>query len=69
MRFVVGFVITGLFVTMPVFWSGLLTWAGHRVGNEVNSSVKEMNSGGKAAGEKGGNVASSAVKGGIKKAK
>ena len=54
MRFVIGFVITGLFVSMPIFWSGVLTWAGHRIGGEINSSVREMNSGGKNAGGKGG---------------
>jgi hypothetical protein len=67
MRFVVGFVITGLFVSMPIFWSGLLTWAGHRVGSQINSSSEKMQSGAKSAGEKGGNAASSAVKSGTRK--
>ncbi len=67
MRFVVGFVITGLFVSMPIFWSGLLTWAGHRVGSQINNSAEKMSSGANSAGEKGGGVVSGGAKAGVKK--
>jgi hypothetical protein len=66
-EFIVDFVIAGLFVVMPLFWSGLLTWAGHRVGNEMASATKEMRDGAGSAGTKGGSMASSAASVGIKK--
>jgi len=63
----VDFVIAGLFVVTPLFWSGLLTWAGHRVGNEINSSTDKMSGGAKSAGSKGGGAVSSLASAGVKK--
>jgi type IV secretory system conjugative DNA transfer VirD4/TraG family protein len=36
---VIDFVIAGLFVVVPLFWSGVLGWAGFRVGNEISTAV------------------------------
>lgn len=66
-EFIVDFVIAGLFVVTPLFWSGLLTWAGHRVGNEMASATKEMRGGARSAGTKGGSAASNAASVGVKK--
>jgi type IV secretory system conjugative DNA transfer VirD4/TraG family protein len=53
---VINFVIAGLFVVMPLFWSGLLTWAGHKVGNAINDTSKGMRESASSAGERGGNT-------------
>jgi len=56
-EFIVDFVIAGLFVVAPLFWSGLLTWAGHRVGNDITNASNKMREGAKSSGEQGGNFA------------
>lgn len=53
---VVDFVIAGLFVVLPLFWSGVLGWAGHRVGSEMTNALSEMPKGVKSAGSRGGEV-------------
>ncbi len=61
---IIDFVIGGLFVVMPLFWSGLLTWAGFKIGNELSSVTRDMRGGPKASGEKGGNLAKNKTTGG-----
>ena len=39
---VIDFVTAGLFVIVPLFWSGLLGWAGHRVGSEMATTANKM---------------------------
>ena len=53
---VLDFVIGGLFVVVPLFWSGVLTWAGYKISNQMMNSVSEMNKTNNSAGSKGGNV-------------
>ena len=66
-KMVINFVVAGLFVVIPLFWSGLLGWAGHRVGNEMNNAANEMRGSAKSAGSKGGSAAGGAVKSTINK--
>jgi len=68
-RMVINFVVAGLFVAMPLFWSGLLTWSGQKVGNVVGKSIGDMGQGAENAGSKGGGAGASAVKAGVKKRK
>ncbi|WP_404360467.1 conjugal transfer protein TraG N-terminal domain-containing protein [Methylotuvimicrobium sp. KM1] len=58
---IIDFVIGGLFVVMPLFWSGLLTWAGFRVGSEINKASGELRGSPEDAGKKGGNAAKSTI--------
>ncbi|MBS3954330.1 MAG: conjugal transfer protein TraG N-terminal domain-containing protein [Methylomicrobium sp.] len=57
---VVDFVIAGLFVILPLFWSGVLGWAGHRVGSEMLNSVNKIRDTSASAGIKGGAAAEKA---------
>ncbi len=68
-KMVINFVTAALFVVVPVFWSGLLTWAGHKVGNAMTQSMDDMGKGAGAAGSKGGGIAKGAGKAAIKKGK
>jgi hypothetical protein len=52
--FVIGFVTGGLFVVAPLFWSGVLTWAGFKVGEQITNATKGMSDNAKSAGGKGG---------------
>ena len=60
-KMVINFVVAGMFVVIPLFWSGLLTWAGHRVGDAMSKSVDNMGKGSESAGSKGGGLAASAA--------
>ena len=65
-KMVINFVVAGLFVVIPLFWSGLLTWAGHRVGNNLTSLSKESGGTLSSAGSSGGKAVTTGVKKGIK---
>lgn len=67
-KMVINFVTGTLFVVMPMFWSGLLGWAGHKVGTEMNKSVGDMGKNAGSAGSTGGGAASSAASGAAKAA-
>ena len=53
---VINFITAGLFVVVPLFWSGMLTWAGFRVGNEISGATKNMREAPKSSGDKGGKL-------------
>ena len=65
-EFIVNFVIAGLFVVTPLFWSGLLTWAGHRVGNQIIGAVDKSVKPAMSAGASGGKASIDAGKGVMK---
>jgi hypothetical protein len=54
---VVDFVVAGLFVVLPLFWSGVLGWAGYRVGSEMMNSVNKIRETPATAGVKGASTA------------
>ena len=64
---VLDFVIGGLFVVVPLFWSGVLTWAGHRVDSALTSIAKEFGGTAHSAGSKAGKASTGSVKKGIGK--
>ncbi|MFK5950162.1 MAG: conjugal transfer protein TraG N-terminal domain-containing protein [Methylococcales bacterium] len=65
-EFIVDFVIAGLFVVTPLFWSGLLTWAGHRIGNQITGTVDKSVKPTMSAGASGGKAGIDAGKGVMK---
>ncbi len=65
-EFIVDLVIAGLFVVMPLFWSGLLTWAGHRIGNQITGTVDKSVKPAMSAGFSGGKTGIDAGKGVMK---
>lgn len=58
---IIDFVIGGLFVVMPLFWSGVLTWAGFKVGSELKGTVEGVSDPASSAGQKGGNAAKDTI--------
>ena len=51
---VIDFITSSLFVAMPLFWTGLLGWAGFEVGRQITAFHDEMNKPSGEAGAKGG---------------
>jgi TraG-like protein, N-terminal region len=51
---VIDFTTGIMFVALPIFWFGLLGWAGTRVGGEISSAVGQMREPNASAGSKGG---------------
>ena len=51
----INFVTGGLFIVLPIFWSGLLGWAGFRVGSEINNLTNEAYGQAKTSGAVGAN--------------
>ncbi len=68
-KMVINFVTGALFVVIPVFWSGLLTWAGHKVGNAMSQSMDNMGKSSGSAGSGGGSATAGAAKSAVKKGK
>jgi len=52
---VIDFTTGIMFVALPIFWLGLLGWAGARVGGEVTNAVSQMRTPSADAGIRGGN--------------
>jgi TraG-like protein, N-terminal region len=61
---VINFVTAGMFVVVPLFWSGLLGWAGFRVGSELSKFANETRSTPGSAGSKGGDFGKDKISGG-----
>jgi hypothetical protein len=63
---VINFVTGGLFIALPLFWSGVLGWAGFKVGSELSSftgqSFSQANDAGASGGKSMVNFAQSSVK-------
>jgi len=51
---VIDFITSSLFVAMPLFWTGLLGWAGYKIGSEISRFSTDLNSPSGDAGAKGG---------------
>lgn len=68
-KFVIGFVTGGLFVVAPLFWSGLLTWAGFRIGSQITGSFDKAMKPVGSAGTKGGQTATNSATAGFKSLK
>lgn len=63
---IIDFVIGGMFVVMPLFWSGLLTWAGFTIGNQMTGAFDKTIKPAGSAGSKGGQTATNASTKGLK---
>jgi hypothetical protein len=62
---IINFVIAMLFIVMPLFWLGALSWIGFRVGSAINNATGHMSAPAESAGKKGGGAAMDATKRGI----
>ncbi len=64
---IISFVIAMLFIVMPLFWLGALSWIGFRVGCAFNQSISQAREPSESAGQAGGNAAKTAASKGINK--
>jgi len=60
---VINFITATMYIAMPMFWSGVVGWAGHKVGGEMSAATEAARAPSASAGEKGGNAGKSAVTG------
>jgi hypothetical protein len=65
---IIGFVTGMLYIAMPLFWLGGLTWAGFRIGSSISQSMGKLSSPGESAGQQGGSAVKSGVSKGLDKA-
>jgi hypothetical protein len=54
---IIGFVTAMLYIVMPLFWLGALSWVGFRVGSAISDVSKPLNQQAGNAGQAGGNAA------------
>ena len=66
---VINFTTATMYIVMPMFWTSALAWAGHRVGTAISNAGSDLSKPSASAGEKGGSLGISAVKGGVRKLK
>jgi hypothetical protein len=66
---IIGFVTAMLYIVMPLFWLGALSWVGFRVGGAISDVSKPLNQQAGNAGQTGGNTAKLAANKGINKLK
>jgi hypothetical protein len=59
---VINFTTATMYVVMPLFWSGALSWAGFEVGKSISNSTSELRSPSASAGQQGGNKVSKKLK-------
>ncbi|HFD11905.1 MAG TPA: conjugal transfer protein TraG [Crenotrichaceae bacterium] len=64
---IINFVTAMLFIVMPLFWLGALSWIGFRVGSAFTQSMSNMNQPAESAGTAGGNAAKTVVSKGVNK--
>jgi hypothetical protein len=62
---IINFVIAMLFIVMPLFWLGALSWIGFRVGSAMSTSMGKLSNPAESAGTQGGGVAKNAVTKGV----
>jgi len=61
LRMIIGFITSALFMAAPLFWSGVLGWAGYNFGRSLTEASKGLADEPKAAGGAGGNAGKSVV--------
>jgi hypothetical protein len=59
---VINFTTATMYVVVPLFWSGALSWAGFEVGKSISNSTSELRSPSASAGQQGGNKVSKKLK-------
>jgi len=58
---------TSLYVGLPLLWSGMMAWAGVRVGRSIESAASPLRAPAREAGTQGGSIVKTAVAKGLRR--
>ena len=59
---IMNLVLGSMFVVLPMFWFGAVSWSGFQIGGSISQSVNNAGSGSQDAGAKGGKIATDTAK-------
>ncbi|MGL4858497.1 MAG: conjugal transfer protein TraG N-terminal domain-containing protein [Enterobacteriaceae bacterium] len=59
---IMNLVLGAMFVVLPMFWFGAISWSGVQIGLAISQSVMNASSGSQSAGAQGGKIATEVVK-------
>jgi hypothetical protein len=65
-RMLLNMITTSLYLGLPLLWSGMMAWAGVKVGRSLDHSSNPLIRPANDAGQKGGALGSAAISKGIK---
>ena len=66
-RFLLNMITTSLYIGLPLLWSGMMGWAGMRMGGSLEGATGAMNRPGQDVGRAGGAFGKALTKGGLQK--
>jgi hypothetical protein len=66
-RMLLNMITTSLYLGLPLLWSGMMAWAGVKVGMAISNAVAPLAQPGKDAGQQGGSIARSAASKGMRR--
>jgi hypothetical protein len=66
-RMLLNMITTSLYLGLPLLWSGMMAWAGVKVGMAISNAVAPLAQPGKDAGQHGGSIARAAANKGLRR--
>jgi hypothetical protein len=66
-RMLLNMITTSLYMGLPLLWSGMMAWAGVKVGMAISNAVAPLAQTGKDAGQQGGAIAKSVASKGMRR--
>ena len=66
-RMLLNMITTSLYLGLPLLWSGMMAWAGVRVGRSIDAATNPLRAPAQDAGRQGGSIGKTAVTKGFKR--
>jgi len=66
-RMLLNMITTSLYLGLPLLWSGMMAWAGVRVGRSIDAATNPLRAPAQDAGSQGGSIGKMAVTKGLKR--
>jgi len=66
-RLLLNMITTSLYLGLPLLWSGMMAWAGVKVGRSIESAASPLGAPAKESGVHGGNIGKTAVSKGLRR--
>ena len=64
-RMLLNMITTSLYLGLPLLWSGMMVWAGVKVGRSITSAASPLARSGEDAGRQGGAIGKAAIRRGV----
>jgi hypothetical protein len=66
-RMLLNMITTSLYLGLPLLWSGMMAWAGVKVGRSIDGATNPLRAPAQDAGRQGGNIGKTVVAKGVKR--